>query len=260
MLSVSRVCIALLLAAPIAGAEAEELRRYGEHQLFTRGSYSAFIDSFNKRDYVLGKDFDQSFTVKPETFPDGTNLTWKWPIRDPKFILSFLQVAAYGDYFNTVPQKPICAARVRDVIKLEVSHDLTFSGTENGYDVIYDYFLTAVPNGGAARLFEVEVFLHTPPYSVRYFETATPVGTFSASGITWSVAIDRKPKVPDILIMPANHASVPKGTIDLNAMHAFLMSKGILTGNEYYNGHSLGVEPAQGTGSLTVNSVSVDYR
>src|SRR6476660_7460543 len=35
---------------------------------------------------------------------------------------------------------------------------MTFAGTENGYDVIYDYFLTAVPNGGGAHLFEVEVF------------------------------------------------------------------------------------------------------
>lgn len=259
MCSFSRLLfiIPLLLAG---AASSEELRHYGEHQLFTRGPYSAFIDSFNKRDYVIGKDFNQSFTVRPESFPNGTTLTWNWPIREPKFILSFLQVAAYGDYFGTVPQTPIRPMPISEITKLEVTHDLTFSGTENGYDVIYDYFLTATPHGSKTHLFEVEVFLRTPPYSVKYFNTATPIGSFSEAGINWSVAIDRKPKVPDILIIPSNHADVPKATIDLNAMHAFLVSKGVLTGNEYYNGHSLGVEPAQGTGSLYVNSASVNYR
>ncbi|WP_431201662.1 hypothetical protein ACQ86E_21335 [Bradyrhizobium betae] len=249
---------ALLLTADWAGAA--ELRRFGDHQLFTKGPFSAFMDPFNKREYVAGKDFDQSFTVDPENFPVGTTITWNWPIRDPKFIVGFLQAAAYGDYFNTVPQRQIRPSRINEIQQLSVSHDLSFSGTHNGFDVIYDYFLTKAPRGWTSRLFEIEVFLRTPEYSVKYFNTATPIGTFSHDGVQWKVAIDRRPKVPDILFIPVDHADHAKGSIDLQAMHLFLKSKGILTGDEYYNGHSLGVEPAQGTGSFLVNSVSVDYR
>lgn len=45
-------------------------------------------------------------------------------MQDPKFILSFLQVAAYGDYFITVRNDR--TFQVRDVIKLEVSRSDIF--------------------------------------------------------------------------------------------------------------------------------------
>jgi hypothetical protein len=261
MRPVSRILVlTFALVAPAVATGAAELRRFGDHQLYTKGPFSAFMDPFNKKEYVAGKDFDQNFTVDSDKFPAGTTVTWNWPIRDPKFILGFLQAAAYGDYFGTVPQRPIPPARVSEIQQLVVSHDLTFSGTHNGFDVIYDYFLTREPHGAKSHLFEVEVFLRTPEYSVKYFNSTTPVGTFTDRGVQWKVAIDRHPKVPDILFIPADHADHAKGSIDLQAMHLFLKSKGILTGDEYYNGHSLGVEPAQGTGSLYVNSVSVDYR
>ena len=43
-------------------------------------------------------------------------------------------------------------------------------------------------------------------------------------------------------------------------MHDYLIAKGRISGHEYYNGHSLGVEMGQGEGKLTVKSMSVTHK
>jgi len=248
------------LAAERVPADAGAKTRYGDHELFTRGPYTAFMDPYNRGKFVAGVDFSQSFEVDPAQFPNGTRLKWDWPVREPKNVLGFLQVGGFGDYFNTVPKVPVPPRRVNEIDVLAASHKLQHSGTENGYDVIYDWFLTATPHGGDTHLFEVEVFVHTPQYSMKYFRRSIPIGRFESAGVTWNVAIDRKTSPPDILFVPADGKDLSEASIDLKAMHSYLVSQKILTGNEYYNGHSLGVEPAQGSGSLFVESVRVEYK
>jgi hypothetical protein len=252
--------VSTLMGQETNSAHPDTVRNYADHQLFSRGPYTAFMDPFNKGSYISGKDFTETFAVDADQFPSRTTIQWNWPVRYPKNVLGFLQIAGFGDYFNTTPQTPIQPKRLKDISRLTVFHDLTYFGTDNGYDIIYDYFLTETPHGANKHLFEIEIFLHTPAYSVKYFERSTPVGLFSGSGVLWKVAIDRTVVPPDILFMPTDERDLSKQTIDLVAMHSYLISKGIIEDSEYYNGHSLGVEPAQGFGTMLVTSASVDYQ
>ena len=235
---------------------ASEDRTLGDLTMYTKGPYSAFMMAFNAK--KLGLTGTESMRIKP-TFPAGTELTWSWPKQERPMVIGFLQVAGYGNYYSTVPETPITPKRVKEIKTLTASHDLTISGTDNGFNVIYDYFLTQTANGNDNHLFEIEVFLHTSGFAAGYVKSVTPIGTTTISGIEWTVVIDSHPKVPDILFMPSNQADVPASAIDLKAMHDYLIAQGKLTGEEFYNGHSLGVEPGQGSGSLTVHSASVTY-
>ncbi len=138
----------------INSAHPDTVKSYTDHELFTRGPYTAFMDPFNKGSYVPGRDFTETFTVDADQFPNRTTVQWNWPVHYPKTVLGFLQVAGFGDYFNTTPQTPIQPKRLNDNVRLTVSHDLTHSGTENGYDIIYDYFLTEVSHGADKHLLD----------------------------------------------------------------------------------------------------------
>lgn len=49
------------------------------------------------------------------------------------------------------------------------------------------------------------------------------------------------------------------GTLDLKGAFAFLVARGVLTGNEWFNGVSVGMEPMRGKWVATIHSWSVSY-
>jgi len=256
-------CIVALERKAVAAADAGTATQpatadvtIGDMTPHTKGPYTAFLCPFNAKRFRLTGT--ESATITP-AFPAGTKLVWSWPMRSAPTVIGFLQVAGYGNYYNTVPQTPISPQQVNQIKTLTVSHDLSFSGTENGFNVIYDYFLTRTANGNDNHLFEIEVFIHTSGAAAKYIRSVTQIGRTTISGIKWTVTIDPAAHPPDILFMPANQADVSAGTIDLKAMHDYLISKGRIMGNEFYNGHSLGVETIQGNGKLTVKSASATY-
>ena len=64
---------------------------------------------------------------------------------------------------------------------------------------------------------------------------------------------------PDILFYPVNQADVLVGAVDLGAMLSWLRSRGVITGQEFFNGLAVGIEPQQHSGTATVNALSVNY-
>lgn len=225
--------------------------------LATYGPYGLFLNPQNPQ----GLNWWQYGSYSPAAFPNGNRIQWNWPLRAAPNVLAFLQVASYGDYYNTVPAAPITSRQVSAINNLTVPADVTHSGTTNGYSVLYDYFFTASPNVHG-NLYEVELFLHSPQYAVDYINAGfvTQIGTTSISGITWQVAVDLTAfggTQPIFLVAQSNYADVPKQTIiDLKALHSYLIAHGYAIGSLYYNGHSLGVEVGQGIGQLRANSVA----
>ncbi len=54
-------------------------------------------------------------------------------------------------------------------------------------------------------------------------------------------------------------ADVLSGTVDFKAALDFLLKKGKLTGEEWFNGVAFGVEPIRGSGSLELRKLDVSY-
>jgi hypothetical protein len=59
--------------------------------------------------------------------------------------------------------------------------------------------------------------------------------------------------------MPADCRDLGKYTVDLLALFKAAVNLGLLTGNEWFTGLSLGVEPQMGSGSITINTTSTNY-
>jgi len=233
-----------------------------DNQLYTKGSYDAYMQPWGKGSLVAGKDYTESFTVTPYTFPDNSTITWSWP-NTPAYSTTGSGVYNYLAFgYGEGAQVPITPKKLADIQALSETHDFALSGSLPGFDVIHDIMLTSVPNGPwDGTQIEVEIFLHTPAYSVSFAQAATQVGTFTGSGRTWAVSVylNTAGTAGDVVIVPQNYEDVPSGTVDIKAMFDYLVSQKVLTGNEYFNGLQTGVEVDQGNGSAAFKSYSVSY-
>lgn len=258
----------LVLSAPAFGGVSflsnSTMTRLGDFQSYTASPFGAFMAPFFAQSLVGGGfDYDDSMVIQYVTFPNLSLLTWSWPVTPScrttpggatGSICGFNQIS-YGDYDNG-PTNLITPKQVISIVTLTSAHNLTFSGTANAWDVIYDLFLGSTQHG--TDLFEVEIFLHSPPSAQSFCAGGSSVGTFTGSGVTWTVTkISQSP--PDICFIPSSFADVPSASIDINGMLKYLAAQSVLTGNEWYHGHALGAEMVSGSGSLSYNSLSVTY-
>lgn len=254
-----------LVLAVAAQAHAQTIAPPGsasiaDNQPYAAGNYMGYIAPFNKGSLLQGRDYTQSETITPGTFPNGTTLHWNWPnARSPNGIYTFNAID-YGYYANTAVPNPIPSKTVDSLGSLTETHSLSQSGAPQNYDVIDDIFLTKSPKDTSTMAAEVEVFLHTPDYSAQYVKGSAPIGTFQSNGITWTVAKSSNGSAGlDLLFMPSNQADVSSGTIDLKGMLNYLVQQGAISGSWYFNGYALGAEVMQGSGSVTMNNWSTSY-
>jgi hypothetical protein len=84
----------------------------------------------------------------------------------------------------------------------------------------------------------------------------TQIGTFTdPAGRGWTVA--RDDGAAFTMFRPTDGSDV-QGTIYWKEMLAFLISKSVITGAEYFNGIAFGPEPRLGNGAAQL-SLTVDY-
>ena len=232
----------------------------GDSQGYTKGAYTAFMAPFNKGELRAGIDYQERIRLDPARFPAGTTISWTWPeARVDAQIRGWLAID-YGNYDNTIPAQPIRSRRVSEIRRLTCDFDLEIGGTLSGFDVVIDFFLTLTPDF-TSFLFEIEIFLHAPDYVIAYTDKARPIGRFrSRSGSTWIVSKDPAgTQAPIVLIHPEPGQDILVGSVDIGEMLSWLRDRGVLTGDEFFNGLGLGVEPQQQDGTFIVKAVSVDY-
>ncbi|WP_374547445.1 hypothetical protein [Rhodoblastus sp.] len=232
-----------------------------EKQPFAKGRYLSYLASWNKGELLEGRDYWQCLAFNRGTYPDGQTIAWSWPNRPPpsRGVYNFLAVN-FGNYYDTIVPQPIPPKPVSDIKTLKQKFDLGISGDLDGFDVIQDFFLTRDPGKFDHKLFELEIFLHTPSYSHGYARQVSQVGKITASGVQWNVSVDKHAaNGQDILVVPANGADLLSAEIDTKAILDQLVAAGVLTGTEYFNGLGLGVEVRQGSGRLDVHKLSTVY-
>jgi hypothetical protein len=230
-----------------------------DNKSYTSGNFLSYLAPWNKDALVQGKDYSECFMIDPEIFPNGQKIAWSWPDAPPKRrgVYNFLGVD-FGNYNRTIVKTPIEPRAIKSINALTLSYDLHIDGDLNGFDIIIDLFLTSSPDDSETKSFEIEILLHTPPYTIQYAGSISQT-IMNASGRQWSVSIDKNMDPNDILILPHDNTDLLVETIDLKNIFDILVSLAVLSGNEYFNGLGIGVEVRQGKGSLTFNKLSANY-
>jgi hypothetical protein len=237
--------------------------------------YWTFNSTWNQEGLVNGRDFTQTITMYPDSFPSGTVIKWSWPNTPAPSNTYSAPGLVYGTITGfKAPLTNVTAKQINDITTLTLSHTLSMSGNPEQFNVIYDGFLSKIPLPGADAamksfealdysnsLFEIEVHCHTPPYFSRWLENGHRKYSFTdTQGTRWSIFDNPDAKAHMIVFVRADYGDLLNYTVDMKALLLAAKSHGLLTGSEYWTGTALIVEPQMGSGSLTIDSFSVDFR
>lgn len=253
-------------AAPAVNAaipeQADPERKLLADQVFyTKGSFSAYAAPWcvlKTGKLSVGKDLVDTISLAPSTFPNDVVIRTSAPMADPTSfgcgVYGYHHVA-YGNYDGGVPQTPVAPRQVRTITSFTSRLDVT-SASEGGgqYNVLHEFYLTSAAGKEDAKVIEIGYFLHASASAAAFAATGTSVGTFDdPSDRRWEV---RKAGT-FVMLMPADGKDVGSTTLDVKALLAFLTGKGLLTGDEWFNGMAVGTEPVRGDATTVIRAWTV---
>lgn len=227
----------------------------------SKGPYWAYNSTWNKGSLVNGKDFTQSLTLDNANFPNGSVLAWSFPNTPGPNNVYSAPCLMFGTYAQVVAPTPTIPYRqINTINTLMVTHNVTLNSDPTKFDAIYDFYLQSSTDTSSQGLFEIELHMHTPQYFIDWINASLMKYNFTdAAGTDWIIASNPGVNPPMIIFVRADFADHLNATVDLKALLMAAKARGLLTGNEYFTGLAMAVEPREGSGSMTVNSLSVTY-
>jgi hypothetical protein len=225
----------------------------------------AYDSPWNKGRLVRGTDYQETITVTPSTFPNGTVIAWSWPSTKAKDNVYSWPYIGYGTNDGTPPPATnITPSQVNNLTTLTTTHNLTIAGSLDNFGCMYEIYLESASTspGNFTSITEIEFYNHTPSYTRgNLTRTLAPsAGNITDQwGVNWSVwSLGNNP--PRMIVFTrTDFADHMVGSIDFKALLNLAKSVGLLTGTEWILGLTLGCEPQCNSGSLTINSISVNY-
>lgn len=229
----------------------------GAMQYDANNGWIVFNNTWGSGDFTYGKDYTLTTQYDVDHLTTGTTFTWNYG--DARYnytkVLGYPSVMYGSDTFNNAggvsdPAKAL-PVQVADLDKFSSTYDVSWGGDAKGYDVSYDIWLTNKPNGDWSNITnEVMIWLHKGEMSTY----GDLVGTYSDG--TYSAKIYHTGTytalVPD--------KDYTAGEVNIADVFKALTALGIVSGKEYVNQIDLGAEPWEGSGSLTINSLSYDIK
>ena len=115
-------------------------------QYSTDGPWSAWAGAWGAGSLVYGVDYTQSITLNGSTFPNGTLISWSFPLTGGPFGVWSYPCIVYGSTPELInPTVP--STQVANFANLSTSYSSTY-GQSGNFDTIFDMWLTSQPNGG----------------------------------------------------------------------------------------------------------------
>jgi hypothetical protein len=222
------------------------------------GPYWAMNSTWNENGLVNGTGFTQSLTMENPDSPNiGTTITWNWPNTPAGYNVYSYPAVFYGDYagFNA-PANNVTAEQINSLKTLTLSQNVSFSGNTDQYDGMYDGYTTSKPDGDSSTVqHEVEVYIHSPGYVQDWIENLPQHQFTDSQGLQWTIATQGN----IVIFAPSDFRDLTNYTTDLKGLLQAAVADGVMSGSEYFNGIALGNEPREGSGSMTINSLTVNY-
>lgn len=245
------------------GTASTELVKYGHAAGFsnTVPAWSAFEAMFGIYDpNNSNMSYSCQLGVRQDVWPNRTRFYWSVTPdgRQPEKINGYFHLD-YGNYDDSA--RSITPRKITDITQMTITADWTYTGD------IYSGMLsecwlssTARPTGPAQYANEIGYFSRCSPAVTSYVQSLPDLGTFTdASGTVWRVAdASSGSNQPYYMAYRQGYAD-HHGPLHYKDYFTFLVSKGKLTGQEWFNGVAYGAEPTHGTSELTILSITATY-
>jgi hypothetical protein len=230
---------------------------------YTVGEYLAYAAPWSiytapQNAFVRGVEYEDTITVHPATFPNGTTINWRWPsTASSTGVYGYMQVS-WGNYNNGTPQTLVTPQKISDIASLEFNVAYTLDSTPCDGNVLLEFYTTTVAGDGNAKSAEVGFFLNAIPSTIAFHQGAEQHGTWTdPQGRGWTVARDYSGDAGNfIMFLPTDHAN-KSGVFDGLAALNHLATLGMINTAHYVNGAAVGAEPHTGSGQLTFTTFNV---
>lgn len=232
----------------------------GNFQIYSKNPYGAYTGMWGMNNpEAPGLVATSSMVVDPATMPNGTTFNWNvTPSPSWGGINGYLYIS-YGNYDGS--PGVITPRQVKDIGALTVNATWTQSGDLSSA-LLSEIWLAAesAASGAFTKLFEIAFFPRFSVNSKSWIDSLSQVGTgFTSGGVSYKVREAGNPQgVPYIIAYRSDYGDM-QGGLPYKDFFTYLIAQGRITGNEWFNGVAYGVEPDHGIGSLTINTMSVDY-
>lgn len=243
--------------APVTGAETAI--QLGAFQSYAKAPFSAYTGMFGIYLSPPLTDYDAGMDIYASQFPLRTKFDWRVGAGQPARINGFLHTD-YGNYDDS-PSAGLSGVTPRQlytITQLDVDFTWTIAG-DASTGILMEFWAgsTAASSGPFTKLFEVAVHPLVSAPSQGYLSGLPNVGSGSyvdKFGQTWVVKRDGT-----FYSTYRPSFAAYEGMFDWASYLAFLISAGMMTGNEWFNGLGWGPEPYNGAGSMIVDGFSVQY-
>jgi hypothetical protein len=187
-------------------------------------------------------------------------LDWSYPnTSGPGNVWAYPEVV-YGYLGGLSSYSPsgegITPIQLKNLTALTGSYNVTLHDDPTTYDVLWETHFTTSP--AAIEVCEFAILTHSPPYYTQYIESLSQKWTYNANGFSATIYNAGSASNPFINVRPTQ-GDMLSGTVDIKSIITFLIGQGVLNGNWYIEGFELGVEPLEGIGSITINSLSYNW-
>ncbi|MET0240389.1 MAG: hypothetical protein ABW184_10890 [Sphingobium sp.] len=228
-----------------------------------QGQYMAYASPwsiFFDKELVHGKDYKDTITVQPDTFPDNTVIRTRWPVDRPmKSGVWGYHAIGFGMYdANTSPPIRIEPRRVKDIKRFVQTFDYEWFKSPN-FNLLNEFYLTKKPGNTDEKIIEIGFLLHLPPGEGVWPHGLKHIGTYrDRARREWAINQINT----FVIISPKDQKDVLKGKLDVREFLRELVRLKIITGDEWFNGIAFGMEPVKGAGEteLWIKKWRVDYK
>lgn len=242
-------------ATPTPTASTEKRVVLNDNVNYTVGSYNAYAApwcALRNASLVVGKDISTRISLLPSKFPNDIEITAFTPNVNPHDygcgVYGYHHVH-FGNYSGLLPKGKFDGMQVSSLRKLIVDFSFADIGSTGEYNMLNEYFLTSEKDRQDKRIMEIGYFFHPSQSAIEFAKTGKDIGNYTdAEGRGWSV----RQAGQFVMLMPADGKDLRSGSLDMAHFLQHLVKKGKLTGNEWFNGAAMGVEPVRGNSSVRI--------
>lgn len=203
------------------------------------------------------KPAEKIFTIEiGPAAPKGTIITCATPIPNNGRPRGYPSIR-HGNYENGLPPVAAPARRISDMKCLEYDYALDYHALVGGdANILFDSFLLRDPNDSKSKAFELGVMPLPASGTERHAQTSgADLGRFyNRFGRAWDMRLMVAKNY--LMAFPLDGPAL-SATIDQLEIYRWAIGRNIITGELYYPGMALGLEPIGGTTQLVVDAWAV---
>lgn len=231
-----------------------------DNTLYAPGDYFAYAAPWCTAydpSLVVGQNITNTISLLRSTFPNDVVITADTPDHYPtvsKCGVYGYNAVTFGHYLTVNTAARMQPRQVKDIGTLAMSFDMTLGGGGE-YNILAESFLTAAEKDFSTKI-EIGFYTHSTARAVSFAKNSATIGAYvDNAGRNWSVT----KAGTFVMFVHDGGKDLTAGTLDVRGAFSFLMARGVLTGDEWFNGISLGMEPLRGKGVATIHTWSVSY-